>query len=437
MKKNFKIVELKNGAILLYKKRKWVKATGVKIGFRSGGLRDEIDGTAHFLEHCFFLKTSKKSKEQICDELSRTCAVCAGTSLFYTCVDFERSNRLLEKSLEFSAELLLDNDINQESMDKEKGVIEEELRLKIEDFKRNLRFYDSIIIDKYSFDYPKVLGTYENILNMRAENLQKYKDKNYVTGNFIASVCSKRPLWYIKKLINKYFINNMKQEIVNNEKLENGCFNPSKMQVVKVDGKDNVECKITLKLKSGYLTEKVDYNSEIIRATLASHKGILGSKLREKGLIYSFSINQALMSTTGLFYFIFKTSKEKLMEIIKVIGEVLHDVCELGISKEKIDVYKENAIYHEDEAYNSRYNVDIASDMFYNYIDCLQNRNVYKFNFLLKQIAKCNTETTKMEAREIFNFNNDLYITIMGNIIEEEVPNFDVVREILLGQNKY
>lgn len=103
-----KIKKYKNGAILVYKHQK-AKATSVIAGFVFGRNRDKYNNAlAHFCEHMFFVETEKRNKEKLRKEKLKTFTMLNGrTNLFYTEIDFCRSNKALEPSFELASDMLL------------------------------------------------------------------------------------------------------------------------------------------------------------------------------------------------------------------------------------------------------------------------------------------------------------------------------------------
>lgn len=87
----------KNGATIIYKKHKR-KSTSVVAGFVFGQNRDKYpEPTAHFLEHMLFKATKNKNEKELREAQLNTFSSMknGSTSLFYTEIDFCRSNKAL------------------------------------------------------------------------------------------------------------------------------------------------------------------------------------------------------------------------------------------------------------------------------------------------------------------------------------------------------
>ena len=99
----------KNGALLLYRKKRRKKATAVVAGFIYGNNRTNYpEPTAHFCEHMFFNETETKDKTALKDAQLNTFASYNGrTSLWWTEIDFFRANSALEPCFQLASEMLL------------------------------------------------------------------------------------------------------------------------------------------------------------------------------------------------------------------------------------------------------------------------------------------------------------------------------------------
>ena len=103
-----KVKIYKNGATLIYRHSRR-KHTSVTAGFILGNFRDKFpEPTAHFCEHMFFKETKNMTQYQLVKKRNKYFSLKNGKTGFkYTCVEFCRSNKIIEPCFEFTSDILL------------------------------------------------------------------------------------------------------------------------------------------------------------------------------------------------------------------------------------------------------------------------------------------------------------------------------------------
>ena len=96
-----KIIKLKNGGTLIYSKSRLNKCTAVEVGFRVGANNDKKMGTAHFLEHTLFKKTTNRNNTEVERDRNKIAFLNASTGMDYLIVKFFRTNKNFAESLKF------------------------------------------------------------------------------------------------------------------------------------------------------------------------------------------------------------------------------------------------------------------------------------------------------------------------------------------------
>ena len=97
----------------------------------NSGSRDEEEsqsGLAHFIEHLIFKRTKKRTTNQILNRLESVGAdLNAYTTKEYTCIHASFLNPFLDRTLELFQDIVFHSTFPEEEMDKEKGVILDEI----------------------------------------------------------------------------------------------------------------------------------------------------------------------------------------------------------------------------------------------------------------------------------------------------------------------
>lgn len=430
-----KIVKLKNGGVLIYEKSKLNNCSAVEVGFLVGSFNEKKPGTAHMLEHNLFKKTKTRTNAEVESDRNKIVFLNASTSMDYIVIKFFRTNKLLDKSLDFAYDVLMNSIIDDEFFENEKGVIVEELKMCLDNesrdiFVKNLK--QTISNARSSSD---IVGkTPENIMSIKFSDLKNFKNKYFVGNNFVASVVSSLSLSKIKKLINKKFADQINY-VANYRKHSkyfdiNSVNKSSSIKIFKTEQE-----KVTVILSIQIDVNELDiytknYNYVFLSKYLSGVQGNLFLKLRNKGLIYRISSDIACYKDNSLFNIIFETSREKIKEIFDIIANEVNLIVNENIPYEKIKSFKDNLEYLEDEKMPTK----ISSKAHFNLLDYICFGKIFSVTEKQKKILykDVTAENTKKVAREIFNSKNNIFITVLGDVSKKNIPSMDYFKSKFL-----
>ena len=153
----------------------------------------EINGISHFLEHMCFKGTTKRPKAiDISGELDSVGAQYnAFTSREYTGYYAKADYKHLPMLLDVISDIYLNPVFNEKEIEKEKGVIIEEINM-YEDLPH--RKIQVVFMNLLYGDQPAgwdIAGTKENIRNMKRDDFQDYRKNHYVTSATTVVVAGK------------------------------------------------------------------------------------------------------------------------------------------------------------------------------------------------------------------------------------------------------
>jgi predicted Zn-dependent peptidase len=186
----FKKTELNNGITLVMEKIDHVRSVSLGIWIRTGS-RDEArdrGGISHFLEHMFFKGTETRSAQDIAVDIdSLGGELNAFTSKETTTFYIKVLDDFLDIGIELLADIFLRSTFPPEEIEREKGVVIEEIKM-TEDTP------DDYIHDIFSsaswggegVGLP-VLGSEDTVNSIRREHLVEYVNSRYTTENVIIS----------------------------------------------------------------------------------------------------------------------------------------------------------------------------------------------------------------------------------------------------------
>jgi len=179
----------------------------VLVGTGSDYERKDINGISHFLEHMCFKGTIKRPNARIIShELDALgCQYNAFTGNEYTGYYAKGDSKNFEQIFDVVTDIYLNSTFPDKDIEKEKGVIIEEINM-YEDMP-NMNVQDLFSKVLYG-DQPagrNTLGTKENIKKMKLSNFINYKKFHYVAENTVVIVAGNITNDKVYKEVNKYF----------------------------------------------------------------------------------------------------------------------------------------------------------------------------------------------------------------------------------------
>lgn len=203
-----KRIKLLNGLRIVFVPQKGPTATAlVLVEAGSEYETKKINGLSHFLEHLCFKGTKKRPKPgMISRELDSLGAESnAFTSQEYTGYWAKVEKKNFEKILEIVADLYLNPIFNLEEIEKERGVVIEELNM-YED--TPMSKVGKIWTELVYGDQPagwEIGGTKKLVKNITREEIIKYRAKHYVAAKTVVVISGNFNAIKAKAFIQKYF----------------------------------------------------------------------------------------------------------------------------------------------------------------------------------------------------------------------------------------
>lgn len=155
------------------------------VGIGSRHESDELSGTAHFLEHMFFKGSPMYPSS---NKLAMAMEMLGGLSNAFTSYDYtgyyiKVPFKNFEKAIELLADIIINPIFKKVEFDKEKGVIEEEIKM-----------YDDLPYEKIKDEFNQsifanhplgrnIAGTLKTLENISVETITDFKDSYYTPDN--------------------------------------------------------------------------------------------------------------------------------------------------------------------------------------------------------------------------------------------------------------
>lgn len=188
----FQKITLKNGLRVILVPEPQSLATTVAVLVEAGSKYEtkDMNGISHFLEHMCFKGTTKRPRHiDIAGELDGLGAEYnAVTSLEYTSYYAKAKNESFERALEVVADLYQNPVFDPKEIEKEKGVIIEEINM-YEDLPQ--RRVQELFMERVYGDQPagwSVAGRKEVIRKITRDDFLAYRGRHYLAGATILAV---------------------------------------------------------------------------------------------------------------------------------------------------------------------------------------------------------------------------------------------------------
>jgi len=166
----------------------------------------ETNGLAHLLEHMAFKRTTTRDAFQIADEIeSLGGSLNAFTSKNVTCYYTRLMSQHLNKGVEVLADLILHPQFDETELEREKGVIIEEIR-EIEDTPGDviIDYFTEQLFPEHPIGWP-VQGTLSNVQSFRVEQLSTFIKQNYTTDRLLVAASGRVKHEELVRLVESYF----------------------------------------------------------------------------------------------------------------------------------------------------------------------------------------------------------------------------------------
>ena len=197
-----------NGLRLVVKKMEGLMSVtmGILVGTGASAETDAEDGISHFIEHMQFKGTKKRNAFEISDAFDRIGAqVNAFTGKDLTCYYSKCTTDHTAVCFELLSDLFLNSTFPEEEMEREKGVVCEEISMN-EDTPEDLCL-DLLAQAFYGTqNYGRnILGLTKNVKSFSVEDIKRYKKARYCPENIVISFAGGIDLKTAESLVENYF----------------------------------------------------------------------------------------------------------------------------------------------------------------------------------------------------------------------------------------
>jgi len=295
-----KLTTLPNGLRIITAPIEGAKTTAVLVVFSTGSKHEQIKnkGISHFVEHMMFKGTTKRPEafSVTSDMDSMGADYNAFTSKEYTGYWIHSASQNTEFSIELLSDMLLHSKFESEEINREKGVIIEELNMYLDDPKIYIdELFENLLYGNCPAGWD-VIGTKQTIKSFVKKDFLDYFQSQYVTKNCFVVVAGQVPK-NIQQLVSKYF----KDLPTTKGKEKIAVVEKQTAPQVKVQNKKTDQAHLLLGVRAVPMGHKDEYITKIIAIILGGGlSSRLGIEIREKhGLAYYVRTDNEKYSDTG------------------------------------------------------------------------------------------------------------------------------------------
>lgn len=398
----FKIKTLKNGLTLITVPIPSLESvtTLVAVGAGSRYETKKINGISHFLEHMFFKGSKKYPTAEIISTMVDSIGAInnAATSKEWTYYWIKSSSKHIELATDLISSMLKDSLLQSEEVEREKGVIIEELRMYRDNPTRYIwDLYENLQFGNQPLGWD-IGGDEKTINSLKREDFVKYVDSLYAPTNCVLVFAGKLPE-NIEELAEKYFKDLPKraehkpmgyQKVLQEKPRSNVYF------------KNTDQANLILGVEAFDRDDDRRYPAKVLATILGEGMSSrLFMQVRERrGLAYHVSSDSDSYIDTGMFINYAGLKLEKVYEGLKVIIDELHKISDKKVAGEELKKAKEMirgrlALRSESTNFLAEYfGVNFALD-----------RKIESFEEYLKGIDAVTEDDVLAVAKHLFNKN--------------------------------
>lgn len=345
-----------NGLRLVVKEMQGLMSVtmGILVGTGASAEKEEEDGISHFIEHMQFKGTKKRNAFELSDAFDRIGAqINAFTGKDLTCYYSKCTSDHTATCFELLSDLFLNSTFPEEEMEREKGVVCEEISMN-EDTPEDLclDLLSSAFYGKENFG-RNILGTAERVKGFTVADILRYKKARYCPQNIIVSFAGAIDMATAQALVESYF-----------GELPTGEYEDRKAKIIKphlslVKRKPIEQMHLAIAYPAVPRGDKKEDMFTAINSVLGgSMSARLFQEVREKrGLAYSVYSYISAFSECASQNIYAGVNPNNLQQAYDAINAVIRDMKENGISEDEFMRSREqmkSSMFFSNESSNSQ-----------------------------------------------------------------------------------
>ncbi|MGH9609114.1 MAG: M16 family metallopeptidase [Bryobacteraceae bacterium] len=411
---------LPNGIRIVTEAMPYVRSVslGVWIGSGSRVEHGPENGISHFLEHMVFKGTKNRSAEEIARSID---SVGGGLDAFTSKELVSFNTKVLDEHLPFALDVLADLVLNplfrEQDIEKEKGVILEEIKMEADqpEFVLHEAFLSNFW-KGHGLGKP-ILGTRETVKKFNSEALHGYYERVYTPKNILVTAAGNLDHGRIVDLIRDKFH-------VGERGTPPAASVPKSHAPIVLKKKDSLEqVHITLGVPAYPMAHELRFPMYVLNTVLGGGMSSrLFQNIREKqGLAYAVYSELNLFSDTGCLLVYAGTAAETAKQVVASVMEELRALKRDLITEEELRRAKDHlkgSLMLSLESTSSRMSNLARQELYFD--------RFLSFDDMLEMIEAVRRDEVQLMAQEFFRIEN-IALAMLGRLGGIEVTREDLV----------
>lgn len=337
-----RLTKLPNGVTVITEQMPYVRSVSVGVWVTSGSRSEPLkqNGISHFIEHMLFKGTVNRSAEDIARQVDSIGGhLDAFTSKELVCFNAKMLDEHLPKAFDILSDLVLNPMFREEDIDKEKGVILEELKMEVDNPEYLVHdLFSASIWKNHPLGRP-ILGTKNTIRSFDEPSLRDYYRRAYAPERVVITAAGNLTHDHFLELVNLQF-----GKLAPCDGLpQTDSPNPQAELILK-NKRSLEQVHLCLGVPCHALGHGSRFPSYVLNTLLgAGMSSRLFQNIREKrGLAYTVGSEQFLYRDSGCLAVFAGTSAVSVGELIRLVMHEFKELKEHAVEEEELRRAKDN-----------------------------------------------------------------------------------------------
>ena len=343
MKEDIKQTRLDNGMVVLTDRMPDVRSATLGFFFRIGSRNEpnELNGISHFIEHCVFKGTERRSALDIAIEQER---LGGNLDAFTTHEETGFVLKVIDDRVEAAFDLLADMLTNSRFDDAD---LENEQRVIIEEMKMNEDAPEDLLSDIFQRQFfpghplgLNIAGTPDNVRSFDSEKTRRFHQQNFHSGNLVIAAAGNIEHESVVRLSEKYFHLSL---VTPPSSLSAP---PTPAAHISLNHRADLE-QVHFAFATPSVSERddrryaADLLAEILGGGTASR---LWQRVREeRGLTYNIGSAAVMYRDCGFVSISGSASSDHMSEIIDIVTAEMRNLARDGVLEDELQLQKDQA----------------------------------------------------------------------------------------------
>lgn len=344
MKEDITETRLENGLTILTDRMHGVRSATLGFFYRVGSRNepDELNGITHFIEHCVFKGTKKRSALDIAIEQDRLGGnLDAFTTHEETGFVIKVIDDQIERAFGLLADMLTDPTFDDSELENEQRVI-------IEEMKMNEDSPEELLSDIFHREFfpghqlgMSITGTAETVRSFNHQRTRAYHEQAFSAENLIIAAAGNNEHDHLVDLVRS---SNFSWPSISGNQLKPELPAPIPAAPIFIESRPDLEqAHVIIATPLVNARDKRRYAADLLSNILGGGTSSrLWQKIREeRGLAYNVGSSTAMYNDTGFFTVSAATSPEHVEEVLDIVVEEMRAVVSEGITEDELDLMKD------------------------------------------------------------------------------------------------